>query len=561
MPTPERVEFRDPHIRSIASWSPKGARSALNLLMNGQFSLAAQLADAILADDRVQATIDTRVNGVLSLPMDFAPVAEESDRARVVADDLESDFWTMFPEDALNELQTYGLMLGACPAELVWETGGGKWLPRLKVWHPSLLTWVHEERTWRIRTEQGGEMPFTPGDGKWLLYTPYGPKRPWTKARVRSLAIPFVAKQYAVGDWQRHSEIVGGGIRKGKAPSGIKDEDRQAFLSDLKDLASDAAIVLPDGWDLELIESRAQNADAFEKLIEWADTAIAISVLGQNLTTEVEGGSLAAARVHENVKGDLIRADTEGLATTIRRQAIRHWAIFNYGDEGLAPWPKWQSDPPEDQKQLAETMRTFGEGLTSLQNAGLRLDLPELARKFGVPLAQEEEGTDDDEQIGQLFQYHFEFGVITVNEARARLGLPPIAGGDRPAERVLQDPMAASLKFDRDAGTEGSGSGRHFRLASGDRPADAPGFVRGQVFADALVDQGKERFAEVLRGQVSEVLDVIRRSRSYDEVRNGLIRLYPNMDHEELAERLEASLVLADLAGRLGEVEDGGASE
>jgi HK97 family phage portal protein len=51
-----------------------------------------------------------------------------------------------------------------------------------------------------------------------------------------------------------------------------------------------------------------------------------------------------------------------------------------------------------------------------------------------MPPAEE---VSDDEQKGELFQYHFTFGIITINEARARLGLPPIAGGDKPPDNPL----------------------------------------------------------------------------------------------------------------------------
>lgn len=43
----------------------------------------------------------------------------------------------------------------------------------------------------------------------------------------------------------------------------------------------------------------------------------------------------------------------------------------------------------------------------------------------------------------QIYGYHLQYGVLTLNEMRARLGLPPIAGGDEPPVPVT-DPNAAT---------------------------------------------------------------------------------------------------------------------
>ena len=35
-----------------------------------------------------------------------------------------------------------------------------------------------------------------------------------------------------------------------------------------------------------------------------------------------------------------------------------------------------------------------------------------------------------------LYRYHLQFGVLTINEVRAKLGLAPVAWGERPASPV-----------------------------------------------------------------------------------------------------------------------------
>src|SRR5690606_14363612 len=115
-----------------------------------------------------------------------------------------------------------------------------------------------------------------------------------------------------------------------RSPGMPADADKQAFLSDLQAMANSASIVLPDGWNVELLEAKVGSGEVFAKLIEWANKAIAVAVLGQNLTTDVEGGSHAAAQVHENVRQDLIDSDAETLSTTAREQVLVWWAEFNF---------------------------------------------------------------------------------------------------------------------------------------------------------------------------------------------------------------------------------------
>lgn len=60
----------------------------------------------------------------------------------------------------------------------------------------------------------------------------------------------------------------------------------------------------------------------------------------------------------------------------------------------------------------------------------------------------EEEG--DVKQNAPIFQYHMQYGVVTINEVRATLGLPPMEGGDVPPKPPdlfggLGDPAALSM--------------------------------------------------------------------------------------------------------------------
>jgi phage gp29-like protein len=386
----------------------------------------------------------------------------------------------------------------------VWKEKDDRVIPELKVWHPSQLRWDPQERSYKLRLDTG-EMPITPGDGKWMIYTPNGARRPWTRALVRSLAIPWLAKSYAVGDWNRYSEVLGGAVRKGNVPGNAKPEDKQSFKSDLRNLASDGVVVVPEGFSFELVEATGRGSDTFKELIAWADKAIAVAVLGQNLTTEVSGGSFAAAKVHNSVRQDLIDADTEGLATVLHDDVISWWVEFNRGDRHLAPWPDWQTDPPPED--------------------------------------------------GKIYQYHLMAPVIKKNQLLEKLGLPPVSDEEGGNDFVTIN-QAGGEFGDQTQADAGRGSRRRVRLGSGDSPRDAPGFIDGQLYADALAERGRQRSAQALRENLDSVLQLVVASRDFDELRAGVRELYPRLDPDEFSERLEQVLVLAGLAGRLAESED-----
>ena len=134
---------------------------------------------------------------------------------------------------------------------------------------------------------------------------------------------------------------------------------------------------------------RSMEAGRIGAQIDAANTGIAIAVLGQNLTTEVQGGSYAAAQVHQQVADYLRRADAECLSTTLRTQVLTWWAAYNFGDPAVAPWPRWKIDPEADAASVGAAYKALGDGIASLRDAvpeGQALDLGAILERAGVPL-------------------------------------------------------------------------------------------------------------------------------------------------------------------------------
>ncbi len=179
----------------------------------------------------------------------------------------------------------------------------------------------------------------------------------------------------------------------------------------------------------------AANTHAtFQAQIDVANTGIAIALAGQNLTSEVQGGSYAAAQVHQRVANVLLAADASALSDTMH-EVLGHWSQHNLGRDRPAPWPVWDLSLPED---LAKTAGGWSAAVAAAQSwnaalasRGLEVDLEEVARRADLPTRVIETAREGG-AAGQVYQYHLTFGVLTKNEIRAGLGFPPVEGGDVP---------------------------------------------------------------------------------------------------------------------------------
>ena len=81
------------------------------------------------------------------------------------------------------------------------------------------------------------------------------------------------------------------------------------------------------------------------------------------------------------------------------------------------------------------------------------------------------------------------------------------------------------------------------------------GLVAGQAFVDALADRMLER---VPAPGLQELLVAIGEAEDYEDLRRRVLALFPTIPFSELAEILDAALLLSELAGRLAQRQDSG---
>jgi hypothetical protein len=417
---PDLKVWVEPSVRTWTQWTSARIRTAEIAADGGSLYQLAQLCEWIMADDRVAACLNTRVNALLGLEPTFEASGDKRRAARPVkALDAGEDWWTAYPESEVSQILRWGLIMGLAPARHYWTDPlpdhDGRRLPNPEFWHPQHLRfdWT---RQWRIRVAQPGtsseftEVDFNPGDGEWILHTPFGKNRPWALGLWKGLKDLVLAKHLALEDWSRVGEkgailtlemaleALGrfqGDINATDDPSDTTAA-RKRIATDLYNRGREAVAALPPGLTLKATNVTVDTDKIYKSLIDLINTAIAVLIRGGNLGTENQGGSRAATESQADTgDGANLRLDAQAWASTAHDQSLVWWAQFNYGDSQLAPWPVYPVDEDEDLKDMTAGQSKGLENLDVAEELGLEVDRKEFLEEHRITWAKPGERPPD----------------------------------------------------------------------------------------------------------------------------------------------------------------------
>jgi hypothetical protein len=115
------------------------------------------------------------------------------------------------------------------------------------------------------------------------------------------------------------------------APTGAKAQEMADLATRLESMVADAVAVIPADYKTEFFESnKTASSAAYKEFIDQQNNEIALAVLGNNLTTEVTGGSYAAAQSHMAVRYDITEGDTR-IVEEVFNQLIKLTHGINFG--------------------------------------------------------------------------------------------------------------------------------------------------------------------------------------------------------------------------------------
>lgn len=528
--TTEEVSSQ-PSVRMQRVWTAGQIRMVQFAADSGDMYALGDLCDQMLADDRIGELLETLATLVLGCDLSYEqnPGSKVGDAPK--AAEIEIDFPIGWPEDELKNLICWRELIGIGWArhEKWFESDEQRLLPKTRAWHPKHFAFDDRRRIWTVRDDRGQRIDVLPGQGEWIAYTRRGDFRPWGAGLWRGLSKWWMLKQYAMSDWGVHSEK--GSKLVLEAPEGVQPEMRVALANEVYQLAKDAVISLPAGFKMSLIELTANTRDIYQAQIDAADMGFAIAILGQNLTSRVDGGSYSATTSHERKENKRANYISKSLSQVLYAQSLPWWAEYNFGDRAFTPYPRWETDPPEDKGEKVATLSTLATALATLQTAGYKLPPALIEEQYGIKLFEMSPG----ERAALL-------PANTQRNGQTTPSSPTTPGTPRAPTRRPSPQLPAAARASR---------GHKMRLASGDAPESAPGFVEGQDYVDQLIDASVMEASDLLAPFIGRIEKAVAQATDYDSVRAAILQAFEDEEDADLLEELvEHGIVMANLAGR-----------
>lgn len=538
---------------TFSAWTVSLVKTALAEHEQGMFQTSALLADAMRRDDAIFTTLETRTTELLGADFEMQPSKFGDQRmAQRVADDIWSEeglsgWWNeAMPQTELADHLRWWLLMGFSLAELPYnpETLAGKLVPHLKVWNPQFLTYQSwgsnfTDRRWMVQTQDAGLIEVREDDSNWWLFRS-SKSRPWMNGAIRACAVPFLIRQFALKDQGRAAEWAGQGVRKLKVPANAKKEDIAKYMRDVRNLAAEPTIKVPDGWDFELVNAVAATgaADLFEKLLDRCETSFMRVFLGQDGTTQAQSGLNAGAghKVLAKTEQKRHEAGARALREGARRYVLMPYCEKNEGHREVAPFPKWDVAIPEDEKSKAETLDKLGDALPKLVTAGV--DIEPIIGEFGLKLLTFDQRKKKAAEQAELSP------VPAPGEQQ---------GGNVNGDGSTVNKQGPTVNAPGPIAANRAESGVAMLRGGGRAPS---GFVAAQGYADQLVDEATGEAAHVLKPDVEAVLAAINGAADYDAARDATTEAHASMSPKAAGEVARKALVMAEAAGHAGVRED-----
>lgn len=491
--------------RPLASMTPAMVADVLRRAAQGDARDFLLAADDIREKDlHYRAVLQTRTLAVAGLPISILP-RDDTPAARRAAD-LTRELLT---DQAISTLVAHlmdAVAKGFAVAEIVWDTSGSVWYPREIV--PREAHWFTWDRdTGRLLrlvdgSAEGAEIP----PYRMIVHAPpVAAGIPLLGGVARSALWAWVFKSYALRDWARFAELFGQPIRVGKYHQGASPDDVAVLKQAAFSLGSDAAAVIPQEMALELIESgsKSASADLYHKLIEYLDRQVSKAVLGQTMTTD-DGSSLAQARVHDEVRMDLLAADARAIEATLTRDLILPLVHLNLGEDAPLPRLHLTVEEPEDMAALAEQV-------SKLAGSGVAIPQAWVRQKFGIP----------EPAAGE-----------------AVLGAVPPAPASQPGEATAQARVPA---FDAT-----------INARDGTQDALTPDPVEAQT--DRMEAETEQAWVEIM----DTIRSLVEQAKTLEGLRDALLAAYGHLPTERLTEVMAIGFAAAELAGRFAVTQESG---
>ena len=448
--------------------------------------------DAEEKNEHYGAVLGTRKRAVEGVDFTIKPAGDseqDKDIAKFVAEIIDAPNFPDLVEDMLDALGK-----GFSVSEIIWHTQSNRWTP---------VDYMHiDPRAFQMAQDNSRELRLRSRDQRaGIELPPYKFITHWSKlksgkphraALARFVGWTYLFQNFTLKDWVGYVETYGQPVRLGRYETGATDEDIAELIRALQNIGSDAAAAIPDSMKMEFIKNAGSGGggQAFKELAEYCDGRISKAVLGQTMTTD-NGSSNAQAKVHDDVRTDIKRADARKLCKTINLCLIRPAIDLNFG--GQTSYPSVQAIvlDPEDLKELREAMKDFAD-------MGAQIPQNFVHQRWGIPKAMEGEAV-----------------------------LTPAATRNAARNTALATPVETA----------------RIALARASASPDAEDLM------DEVLNDGLDGWEPVTAPLIDPVRTAIAGASSYEEAAQALANAYPQMAAVQLARTVRDAMAISRAVG------------
>ncbi len=305
------------------------------------------------SDPVIASAINTRKSAILNRSwtiLDNGCDVRISEYVRELFERISEFYQTL--EQALDALVT-----GFVPLEIFWTVHNQLWyIDKIVARNPADYCFDIQGNLRLITQDNPGEgIPCPPM--KFIVHRHRGSAaNPYGVSVLRSLYWPVTFSRAGWKWWATAIEKYGMPIITATFPESASAEEQSKFEQFVKSLQAYSWSVVPEGFLVDLHETKRASGDDYLPFLEYSDTKKFQVILGQNLTSEVTSrGSRAQAEIHNYVRHDIVLADAANLENTINNQLIEPAVKLNFGN--VSPLPKFKitTSPAYDIEKLART--------------------------------------------------------------------------------------------------------------------------------------------------------------------------------------------------------------
>lgn len=275
----------------------------------------------LLNDPHLWSCIQSRKSGTLSSDFEITGASSQ-----FISEVFSSVDVQKLAEDILDST-----LFGFQPIEIYWEVRDKKILPSKFVSKPQEYFYI--DKSGQLKYRANGQLDGSELPAMKFLDVRYksGHSNPYGISLLSKCYWSVKFKNGGIRFWVNFMERYGMPLLIGKYTRGSTRSESEKLAEELATMTEDSVIVTPNDIDIEMEEPhRYSSVRLYSELIKLCNTEISKAVLSQTLTTEISGGSRAAAETHYKVRHELIRSDMRLVEQAINT-LISYVVELNFG--------------------------------------------------------------------------------------------------------------------------------------------------------------------------------------------------------------------------------------